>query len=410
MAAAVSIDAFGGPTAVRVKNGPRERFRSAAAGAKSFESRSADVERRREEGRLDERERTELLFCWSGNGAAADCRSTMGAVIDRLHRGPPREGRAIEDAIERELVRAGRQGMAREKLVNLLALEDPKTRWSGATKHEIRSALRGMRGRLETLDDPPKEGEERDPGPAVEYFVEKVEREKSRKRELPSYGMGMLTGPEQRETLSGQLVNRERQGKAERETVEVEMVRIAYRTDRKVPPAVTREERWARDDRELEAELHLIHATESSSSGGSRLPPHLAGGRADAPLRALRRLPAGHRRVIERAYSSAAVPLYAQEWAAAGEEVARLAPLTASVEAARRELVAERSTPATRSTVERATFAADAMRAKLDAQPEGDLPRLRWKAERERFVEAVRKEAAKMLADAVEAYRSAREG
>ena len=72
MAAAVSIDAFGGPTAVRVKNVPRERFRSAAAGAKSFESRSADVERRREEGRLDERERTELLMTWSGNGASPE--------------------------------------------------------------------------------------------------------------------------------------------------------------------------------------------------------------------------------------------------------------------------------------------------------------------------------------------------
>ena len=376
MAAAASVDSFVGPTAVRVKHVPRERLRVAPAG--SFGSRKAEQERDREyEGRLSEAERLELLLCWSGNEASAGCRSNMGAVIDRLHRGPPRGGRSIEDVIERELARKGRQGMPRSKLVDILAMEDPKTRWSGATRHEIRQVLRGMRGRLESKRSPAA-GKQRESTPAaVEYFVEDVARKNP------------VTDQD--------------------EVVSCEMVRLVERADRQIPEAVSPAERWRRQDAELEAFCRTLNCSESSSSGGSRLPPHLAGGRADGALRAMRRLPAGHRRVIEKAYGSKGSLRWGEEiWGS--EEVARLAPSTPSVEAARRELIAERSTPATRSTVDRATFAADAMRAKLDAQPEGDLPRLRWRAERERFVEAVRAEAAEMLKEAVEAYRQAREG
>ena len=111
-----------------------------------------------------------------------------------------------------------------------------------------------------------------------------------------------------------------------------------------------------------------------------------------------------------RAYASALVPPHAGAWADAGPEVARIAPLTASVERARLELVRRQSTPASRATVDRSVFAADALRAMLDQQPEEALERIRWKAEREAFVTRVRKEAEKMLADAVDAYRKMREG
>ena len=63
-----------------------------------------------------------------------------------------------------------------------------------------------------------------------------------------------------------------------------------------------------------------------------------------------------------------------------------------------------------RPTVDRATFAVDAMREVLDAQPEGEVERARWKAERERFIVAVSKEATELLRAAVEAYREQREG
>jgi hypothetical protein len=240
----------------------------------------------------------------------------------------------------------------------------------------------------------------------VEYFVERVEREKVRPRKLIH---GMLTGTEQAETLSGRAVSREQQGKAETETVEVEMVRIAHRGGRRIPEAVSREEQWRRADDELEASWRVIGCGESSHSGGSRLPPSVPGSYGDAPLRALRRLPSAARRVIERAYASAQIPPHAGAWADAGPEVARLAVLTPSVERARVELVRGSSTADSRATVDRATHAVDALRAVLDAQPEGEIERIRWKAEREAFVARVRREAVKLLHDAVEAYRKARE-
>lgn len=385
MAAAVSmVDVVSNPA--RVKNVPKERFRAVVGGAgKSFGlSRESEAAHKREAGRLDERERSELLLLWGGHEGALGCRSAQGAIVDRLLRAPPRDGRLIVDAIERELGRHGRGGYARDRLVNLLADEDV------ATRYEIRRALRGMVG-----------------AGVVEFFKAREEREKRRKREAT---YGMLTGPEQRETLSGQAVSREAPAKAEREVVDVEMARLVARPDRRIPEAVTPAERWRRADEALEASWHVIGCSESSNSGGSRLPPAAAGGYGDAPLRALRRLPAACRRVIERAYASALVPPHAGAWADAGPEVARIAPLTASVERARLELVRRQSTPASRATVDRSIFAADALRAMLDQQPEEALERIRWKAEREAFVTRVRKEAEKMLADAVDAYRKMREG
>lgn len=369
MAAAMSVDSFVGPTApVKSRHVPRERLRVAPGG--SFGDRQAEAERAREAGMLTETERGELVVAWSGHEGAAGCRSNLGAVIELLMRAPPREGRGIEDAIERELLKVGRQGVAREKLVDVLALENPKTQWSGATRYEVRQVLRGMRGRAQAA----AEGE-RDPGPAVEYFVTEAER----------------SNPET----------------GEPEVVAVEMVRLVQRAARQIPPAVPREDRWRRADEELEAEWRAVGCHESAPGGGGRLPPHQAGGRADGALRALRRVPAEHRRVLERAYGAGAPPRYADVWE---DEVARLAPLTPSCEAARRRLVAAQSTPATRATVDRSTFAADALRAVLDSQPEEGPARQRWGAEREAFVAQVEREARRMLADAVRAYREVRTG
>ena len=384
MAAAHSmVDAVSGSP--RVKNVPRERFRAVVGGAgRSYGlSREQETAHAREAGRLDERERTELLLLWGGHEGALGCRSAQGAVVDRLLRAPPRDGRLIVEAIERELARHGRGGYARDRLVNLLADEDVGTRY------EVRRTLRGMVG-----------------AGVVEFFKAQEEREKRRKREAT---YGMLTGPEQRETLSGQAVSREAPARAEREVVDVEMVRLVARPDRRIHEALTREERWRRADEALEASWHVIGCSESSNVGGSRLPPTVPGGYGDAPLRALRRLPAASRRVIEKAYGSAAVPPWAGAWADAGPEVARLAALTASCERARLELVRSRSTPSSRATVDRSVFAADALRAVLDQQPEGEVDRIRWRHEREAFVKRARVEAEKLLADAVAAYRNARE-
>jgi hypothetical protein len=127
-------------------------------------------------------------------------------------------------------------------------------------------------------------------------------------------------------------------------------------------------------------------------------------------LVALRRMPRAERRVIERAYGAASASPYAHVWAVSGEEIARLAPLCPSVERARVQLV-DAAAPGgggARETADRATFAADALRLKLDAAPADALARLRWKAERVAFIERVRKEAEALLRDAVKAYREAR--
>lgn len=389
MAAAASVDSFGPTAAVRTKHVTRDRPRPAVGG--SFGLRRTDEEkardaRRCEEGRLDERERTELLLAWSGNESSLGCRSSHASVVDKLLRAPPRDGVVIERAIEEELLRHGRQGRERERLAMLLVDEGV------ATKHEVRRTLRAMAGKG-----------------AVEYFTAAVEREQRRQRQRPAGGPGtMLSGAEQAETVSGAPVKQEKH-KPLLEKVDVEMVRLVHRADRRVPEAVPPEERWRRADAALEAYCQVISCSESTPSGGARLPPSQGRGRADEALRALRRAPSDARRVLERAYGTVATPRWGAEvWGT--DEVSRLAALTPSVELARRALVAERSTPGSRATVDRSTFAADAMRAKLDAQPEGEIERIRWRAERERFVEAVRKEAAKMLADAVRSYRDAREG
>jgi hypothetical protein len=369
-AATSSVEAYG-TASVKTRHVPRERLRGATAG--SFGNRIADESRVREEGRLDEREKSELLLLWSGNESALGCRSSHASVVDRLLRAPPRDGRLIEEALELELGKHGRGGYARDRLVDLLADEDV------ATRHELRRTMRGMAGKG-----------------TVEYFVGVQTREKRRRRET----VEMLTGHERRDTGG--------KNKPETEEVEVGMVRLVQRADRRVPPAVPPAERWARADAALEAWCQTLACSESTASHGSRLPPRAPPGRVDGVQRALRRLPATERRVIEKAYGTGAGARWLDVWG--DEEIARIAPMTATVERARKELVAQRSTVSSRATVDRSVFAVDAMRAKLDAQPEGEFERARWKAERTAFIEKVKIEAEKLLRTAVLAFREAREG
>jgi hypothetical protein len=377
MAAAVSLVDGSMTTAVRTRGAVKERPRASAGGAYGNRlPREAREKRSREEGRLDEQERSELLFVWGGNESALGCRSLQGAIEDKLLRSPPRVGPFLARQIQIELTKKGREGMSRDKLVEVIALEHPKSRtadaWAGATKYEVRRELRAMVGARR-----------------VEFFTAEVTR-KSPVTDAP-------------------------------ESLQVEMVRLApaemrlalvadAEEDEGLPPGLSRaERRWARQDRELEAEHQRIHCRESTNSGGSRTPPVSSGSRrGESAQRALVRMAPGHRRVIERAYGGFAAA-YAAPWREYGEEVACVAPLCPSVERARRELVRESSTPDSRETVDRSTFAADAMRAVLDAAPEGEADRARWQAARSVFITKVRGEAEKMLKDAVEAYRSARE-
>lgn len=372
MAAAVStVDAIIPTAPVKTRHVPKERLRAAVGG--SFGDRRVDAERRREEGRLDERERDELLLVWGGAESALACRSQMGAVVDKLLRGPPRDGKAVEALVEEELRRHGQNGYERDRLVGLLADE------GSCTRYEARRALRAMVGRG-----------------SVEFFKATRERQK-RSRRLP-VGFEMLTGAESQAA---------QEGKPEAETVEVEMARWVGGSRDPVPPAVPPEERWRRADAALEASWRVVTPHESAPGAGSRLPPSSRAGRVDEARSALRRLSPADRKVLERAYGTGSAPRYLDVW---GDELlARVAPLTASVERARQELVRARSTPASRATVDRATFAADALRAVLDAQPDEGTARTRWALEREAFVARVRREAAELLERAALAYRQLRE-
>jgi hypothetical protein len=329
--------------------GVRERRRSPVGGT-SYESRQARRERDREDGKLDEVERSELVYFWSGLSSALGCRSVHGAIQDRLMLSPPSIGRVVEDAIEQELVPRGKQGREREKVINALALEN------GATRHEIRRTLRGMVG-----------------AGRVEFFVAL------------------------QDAKDGEVA------------VMVEMVRILP-GKRRFPDRVSDAEKWRRQDEALERFCLEIHCSDSYAGGGSGLPPSVHYGRADAVGRALGSMSQHNRHVIERAYGRALAARAAVEWLQWGEDVARLVPLTDVTEKARQELVVASSTPLTRRTVDRSTYAADALRAVLDAAPEDLVLKERWRSRREEFIEKARKEAEAMLFAAVKEYREKRAG
>lgn len=357
-----------GVDVVRAKGLERERVR--VVGGAHGGSHRADEERKAEEGRLSEREKSELLFYWSGHAGVLGCRSVQGAVEDRLLRGPPSVGRVFEDAIEQELVKRGPGGWPRESLVEVLAAEvvvdggGKRRRGVGGTRREARLAIWGMAG-----------------AGRVEFFV--AERKKH------------VEGRE--------------------EVVPTEMVRIVpERMKRAFPDRVSPEERWARADAELEAYCQRIEVHEAPNGAGSSIPEGYGAGRAgDAVRRRLARLSRRHRRVLERAYdplahwSGRTAQLFS-EWAALGEDVARVAVLTGAVEEARRELVRERAaTPEARKTLDRSTLAVDAVAWRLDQAPDGEAERKRWRGERLLFVERVRAEAVALLREVVEAYRAA---
>lgn len=385
MAAAIVLDGMV-PTVrdvdgrVRTKHAERSRVRAGVGGA--FGSRREEEKRAREEGRLDEREKSELQYFWGGFESALGCRSSQHALAEHLLRRPPKDDRIVKDAIEAELLRHGTNGHERDRVVGLLADEGV------ATRSEIRRTMRGMMGAGQ-----------------LEYF--KASKERDRRHQLGD--VTMLSGPEQSETLSGQPIKREKQ-RAEKEIVMVEMVRLVQRADRTIPPAVPREEKWRRADAELEASWRRIECSESSRTGGSRLPPPVPRGRVEKAIRSLRWLAASDRasaKVLEAAYGTGGTAKWRDVWES--DEVARLAATTPSVERARVELVRARSTVVNRATVDRAIVAADALAHVLDAQPEEEPERGRWKIAREAFIAKVRAEAEAILRVAVENYRRFRD-
>jgi hypothetical protein len=373
MAAAFDL---GGFAATKTKHAVRERPRAPKAGAfgLGYESKEARRERDREAGKLDDGERGELLFLWSGFDAALGVKSVQGAVEDRLMRSPPRVGPELERQVEEELLKRGKAGAQREKLVEILSLEN------NATRHEASLALRRMVG-----------------AGRIEYFVEQTTRSKECRCRL---GLG----DQDRKC---------RCGAGAEETVPREMARLVLEKSRAIPPAIPPEERWRRKDDALREYCNTIHCSESSFQPGSRLPPEVQSSRADAARRALRALSAPHRRTIERAYGSALQPV----WAGLSPEAARLAPYCPSVERARLECVDRKMRNwnpecghdlVTRRSIDKGVFASDALRMKLDQAPEDEVTRTRWRYEREAFCKAVEREAYELLRVAVSAYREAR--
>jgi hypothetical protein len=355
MAAVASLvdDAISG--AVRTRHVRQDRGRVPAGGASSHGSKEARDERRREEGRLTEHERGQLVHFWSGFASSLGCRSAHGAVQDRLMRSPPSISRVLEDAIVGELEKRGRQGAPREKLVEILAAENV-----GATRYEARRTMRGMMG-----------------AGRLEFFVIDLERKN------PETGI--------------------------MERVPSEMARLSATHKLPFPAAVSRAEKWARADAELQAFCNTISCGDDPGHPGSRTPPTAHFGAADAVGAALAAMGASDRQVLERAYGRSGALGIASAWQSLGEDVARVAPLCPTVELARQELVVAASTPATRGTVDRTIRAHDALASRLDAAPADEREREKWRVAREAFVAKVGREAQAILKDAVQAYRNAKE-
>lgn len=380
-----AVDLLGGDGgAVRTKQ-VSVRQRGKAGGAFGHESKTARRARDREAGRLDEWERAELLYLWSGNDAAI-IRSAQGAVVDRLLRAPPRVGEELDREVVEFLTRRGRAGAPREKLVEVLAAENV-----GATRHEARLTLRRMVG-----------------AGRVEFFVAGVERRKSCtcKSSLGEYNGESAGAPGTARAHAGCVC-----GAGAVESVPTEMVRIAESTVKVATARQTAEERWAKQDSALEAFCQMVHCGESSSSGGSRMSASVVGG-ASRARDALLRLAPVHARVLERVYGPQARPGYA---GILTPEASRLAPLLPVVERARGHYVDELVTargqwgdPVAAAVVDRSTYTSDLLKRKLDQAPDGETEHARWSRERAAFVAAVEKDAARVLAEAVEAYRVAR--
>jgi hypothetical protein len=363
----------------------RERERARVGGAGRDVLREANRERRREAGRLDERERQELVFMWSGVESALGVRSPHGAVEEKLLRSPPSGGALVERDVAELIRKRGRLGVEREKVVEVVSVEN------GATRHEVRLALRRMVG-----------------AGHVEFFVAEESKKRACVCRLP-YGEvegespGAPGAPHSRREC--------RCGAGTEDAVPVEKVRLSEAYKKRAPePALKPAERWARKDAELERYCRELVTSETVGGGGSRLPPHVRTGGAERARGAFRRIAPEFRRVIERAYGAASAPGWVGVLSA---EASRLASSCPTVERARqeagREQAAERGLgPEDAEVLDRSTFAADVMRQRLDRQPEGVLDRIRWAAAREKFIEAVERESAEILRKAVDAYRAER--
>lgn len=371
-----------------------ERVRGKTAGAFGYESREARQQRDREADKLDEVERQELMTAWSGGGYSVfSVRSHQGALEDHMLRSPPRVLAEYERAVLYALRNKGSDGAPRASLVEVLAQENVQDPWGrvmtlGASRHEARLTLRAMAG-----------------AGRVEFFIKDLKRRKPcvcRRVMYQHQGMGPDASVPAKDCVCGSGVE---------ETIPTEMVRLLTTKGAAVPDEVPREERWAREDRELESFCQMLSPHETR---GHEAPAHHSVGAsesttADLARWALHRLSPEHRRVIERAYSVFSAP----QLSGLSVQAARLAVFCPTVENARKELVEQMG--AARGldregmkTLSRSIFAADALRAKLDAQPPDEEARKRWKAEREVFIKDVESDAASALRAAVAAYRLAR--
>jgi hypothetical protein len=361
-----------------------ERSRHAPGGAYGRESpgtREARLamreDRNREAGKLDDGERGELLFLWSGFDAALGCRSIQGAIYDRLLRSPPHTGMALQDAVEQELIKHGKDGAPRDELLRILIAENV-----GATSREARMVLRQL------ADANP---------PRIELYV----AERTTKKPCRCGRLATGVTPAMQACVCGA-------GKEEK--IPTEMVRLVSMRNRRVPTPVERADRWAREDAALEAFAHQLACSESDNVPNGRLPVHVPKEATEAVRAAMRRLMPQDREVIERVYGPMTTPPWAGQLS---PEAARLAPLCPSVEKARRELVmataaARGILPSAARTLDRSIFAADALRWKLDASPDDEVGRIRWKLEGDALKARVEREALALLQVAVKAFRQAR--
>ena len=370
--------------AVRTKQ-VQERKRAGAAGAFGHENKTARRARDREAGRLDEWERLELLYLWSGNDSAI-IQSTQGAIVDRLLRAPPRIGEELDREVVGFLLDRGPKGAPRERLVELLVAENV-----GATRHEARLTLLRMVG-----------------AGRVEFFVESVARRRSCAcKSTMGEHQGTSAGAPGTRRFSEPCSC----GAGAEETIPTAMVRIVPgRHAKRVPGRMAPETRWAKADDALRAFCATMACSESTRGAGGRLPAVPRGG-AEKARSAMGRLGPGHARVLERVYGSTSTP----RWSGLSPEAARLAPLCPEVERARRRYVDDLLTarghwgdPDASATADRSTHAPDVMKKVLDQQPDDEPGKLRWARARLAFIQQVEREAAKLLEDAVTSYREAR--
>jgi hypothetical protein len=277
----------------------------------------------------------------------SSARSAFGAALEAARlRCPPRE-RPVWKLVVEEL-RRHRGRMAIDDLVRVIADKEQL-----ATPYEVRRAIRGMRG------------------------------------------AGHLNGFVQPVSIVRAVFDAD--GKLRREVVPdvpTEVVELVDAGERRRPEPLTPEQRWAREDAELEA-FCQGHVPCRETRSARREPDDLTLSFFSPQRTVMTRLFGRDRVVLERVYG----PYRDAPRRDVFGEVAPIIELTESVTKLRAKLA---------TATGREPTLDDALRRVLDHEPQAQPAASAWRSERRQFIMRTKAEAERILAAACDAFRRAR--